>query len=104
MHHRLYCVLDKDAAKNSEEARELAYSKFHDHVIDEPNYDWGLVGGRWSGTFTIWHLDQEKYKALNEEFEKEYGWWTNSEFSVEDRAAQYLPLQQKYFPDYKGDI
>jgi hypothetical protein len=70
----------------------------------DKEYDFYVVGGRWSGLFTAWGLDKKLYKKVCEQFKKEYGWWTNCSVSKKTRAKQFEEIFRKYFPDFQGNI
>jgi len=66
--------------------------------------DWFVIGGRWSGTLTRMMLDKKKVEQFYKEFEKKYGWHTNSEIKRKDRKKQAKKLFKKYFPNYTGEL
>jgi len=71
-------------------------------------YDWYVVGGRWSGEHTLWLLKKKfgakKINRINDEFDKEVGWWVNAENSKEKRAKQYEEIFRKHISkeEYNG--
>jgi len=75
----------------------------------ESFWDWWVIGGRWSGEHTNWLLKAkygDKMKLINEEFEKNYGWFTGGKANIteEQRAKQYEKVFRKHIPNFKGLI
>jgi len=109
MHALLYVLCPKQGLSDSKSARSHVFHWLSDNGFTEnlglfQHYyaDWFVIGGRWSGELTANQLDQEKIKALNNEFEKKYGFWINKDITEEIRQNQYQEITRKYFPDYKG--
>ncbi len=109
MHAILYVLCPKAGLTDSKSARGHVFHWLSDNGFTENSglfqryyADWFVIGGRWSGELTANQLDQEKIKALNEEFEKKYGFWINKDITEEIRQAQYSQLLKQYFPDYQG--
>jgi hypothetical protein len=109
MHALLYVLCPKHGLADSKSARSHVFNWLSDNGFTENSglfqryyADWFVVGGRWSGELTSNQLDQEKIKALNNEFEQKYGFWISKDITEEIRREQYRKITQKYFPDYKG--
>ena len=109
MHAILYVLCPKHGLEDSKSARDHVFHWLSDNGFTENKglfqryyADWFVIGGRWSGELTANQLDQEKIKALNNEFEKKYGFWINKDITEEIRREQYNTLLKQYFPDYQG--
>lgn len=109
----MFLTFSKNDAENSEDARDLAtdFLNFNGFVGNDKKYssgvaDWFVIGGRWSGELTRIHLDKEKLKACNKEFEEKYGWFLGGENGVTEtqRRKEYQEVFKKYFPDFRGMI
>ena len=95
MHALLYVLCPKDDVNTSNDAKNIVYNwLIEEHFVGEDGYfaspiaDWLVIGGRWSGELTRIKLNQKKLKALNDEFDKKYGWWINKDNSEKQRLQQ----------------
>jgi|GEM_PF-1669689 len=114
MHSRLFVTINKEGKETSEQVRQRVY----DALLDDPSFireggrfgapvaDWFVIGGRFSGDLQKARLDQEKLKAVDAQFERQYGWWVGGEQHVTERQRQeqYRGLFAKHFPDYTGEL
>jgi len=70
-------------------------------------YDWYVIGGRWSGEHTVWQLNQkfgkETLKKIHDEFEKEFGWFTDANNDEVKRAIQYEEVFRRHITKEQWD-
>ena len=108
MHCKLYILLPKDQASNSEQAR-IRVSDY----LDENNFciesggrwgggigDWFVIGGRWSGDLTVIKLDHEKYKKFWDEVVAKNLHLTSKNTSKEKQDGDIQRIFKNYFPEF----
>lgn len=70
-------------------------------------YDWYVIGGRWSGEHSVWQIQKEcgadTLKKIHDEFEKEFGWWTNKDNDEHKRAKQYEEVFRRHISKAQWD-
>jgi len=109
MHFRLFVLLNKDHAQNSQDARSYVYQKLEAEGFTTQGRfsygvaDWYVIGGRWSGELTKLLLDKDKIEAFDKEAEDQKIFWTNGTDKPESlQKIKAELLWSKHFPDFRG--
>ncbi len=107
MHYAAYVLIPVEKAATSDEARRQAsnYLMENEFVGGEGRWgsgvsDWFVIGGRWSGSMTLAHLDKKKLSRFWARFEKQKLGWSGKGIDDNERKKKISDLFLKYFPDF----